>query len=106
MCSLCGVLAGRGHWTEESAHPEVFAHRDGTRTRTRERQARIALLNRLLTFYNLSVSDWGSRYVLRSHTGRTAIASDLSSLWREAERLSSQPCDPLDSDLLDALESS
>ena len=29
MCSLCGVLGGRGHWTESSSSPEAFASRQG-----------------------------------------------------------------------------
>ena len=39
MCSLCGVLGGRGHWTDKSSHPEAF--RGGAETtRQRERQMR------------------------------------------------------------------
>ena len=104
MCSLCGILAGRGHWTESAANPEVFAGRDEAHTVGRERQQRVRVLNAVLAHYGLSVSDWaGSRYVLRSRTGRSALVTNLNELWAEASRLLGRPCDPLDPSLLSDL---
>ena len=104
MCSLCGILAGRGHWTESAANPEVFAGRHQAHTVGRERQQRTRVLNVVLAHYGLSVSDWaGSRYVLRSRTGRSALVENLNELWAEAEKLLGRPCDPLDPSLLSDL---
>ena len=104
MCSLCGILAGRGHWTESSANPEVFAGRPQAHTVGRERQHRVRVLNVVLAHYGLSVSDWaGSRYVLRTRTGRSALVENLNELWTEAEKLLGRPCDPLDPSLLSDL---
>ena len=104
MCSLCGVLGGRGHWTESASNPDVFASRAERHTWHRERQTRSRLVNRILRHYGLSLSDWGgSSYILRNRTGQTAILSNLSELWPAAEKLSKSRCDPLDPALLAAL---
>ena len=104
MCSLCGVLGGRGHWTESASNPRVFQTRTEQHTWHRERQQRVRLVNRVLRHYGLTLSDWAaSSYVLRSRTGQTAILSNLSELWAAADKLSKTPCDPLDTDLLAAL---
>ena len=104
MCSLCGILAGRGHWTESASSPEVFAGRSEVHTATRERQRRNRILNAVLGHYGLSVSDWtAGKSVLRSATGRTAIVDNVGELWPAAERLAGRPVDPLDPTLLSAL---
>ena len=103
MCGLCGVLVGRGHWSEPEVHPDVFDGREQRPTRIRERRHRVALVNRVLSHYRLSVREWGNQYVLRSQTGKTVIINNLSELWMAAEQLSGRACDPLDPGLLDAL---
>ena len=104
MCSLCGILAGRGHWTERGANPEVFGGRVQAHGVARERQQRTRILNVVLAPYGLSVSAWAaSRYVLRSRTGRSALVTHLNELWAEAEKLLGHPCDPLDPALLSKL---
>ncbi|MFP6757849.1 MAG: hypothetical protein VCC99_06470 [Alphaproteobacteria bacterium] len=106
MCSLCGMLGGRGHWTESTSHPEAF-RRETPSTRGRERQQRTRQVNRVLAHYGLVVSDFsGTGYVLRTRTGRSAIIANLTELWAEAERLTGRACDPLDGALLTALEDS
>ena len=66
MCSLCGVLGGRGHWTESDSTPAAFAGQTGTTTRRAERQRRTRLANAVLGHYGLRLSDWnGSAYLLR-----------------------------------------
>jgi hypothetical protein len=104
MCGLCGVLGGRGHWTDTSSHPEAFRH-SAPSTRGRERQERIRLVNRVLAHFRLRLSDFsGSAYVLRTHTGRTAMIENLTELWPAAEALTGRPCDPLDPALLADLD--
>jgi hypothetical protein len=104
MCGLCGILGGRGHWTETATNPEVFAARETTPTSRRERQARTALVNRVLKHYGLSLKDWsGASYVLKGATGKTAIVENLSQMWAEAETLTGQDLDPLDDDLVRSL---
>ena len=105
MCSLCGVLGAEDHWTDASARPEVFAGRQIPSTRRRERLARIALANRILGHYRLTLGDFqGQSYVLRSATGRQELVPNLIGMWTAAERLAGRPCDPLDPDLIAALE--
>ena len=101
MCSLCGILGGRGHWTESASSPEVFAGRTEVHTAGRERQQRTRILNVVLGHYGLSVSDWtAGKSVLRSATGRTALVDNVGELWPAAERLTGRPLDPLDPALL------
>jgi hypothetical protein len=67
---------------------------------------RVAALDPVLGHFGLSVSVWsGASYVLGDRKGGTAVVSDLGALWVEAERLVGTPLDPLDPDLLAALES-
>jgi hypothetical protein len=79
------------HWAEEA----------GGR---RARGFRVALLNRVLAHYGLSLSDWaGSVYTLRDGKGRSAVVTDIGMLWSEAEKLAGHPLDPLDPGLVAAL---
>jgi len=90
MCGLCGVLLS-DHWAEDGG---------GRRARV----FRVALVNRVLAHYGLELSDWaGSVYTLRDKKGRSAVVSDLGSLWAEAELLAGCGLDPLDPDLLASL---
>ena len=90
MCVLCNVLVNE-HWAEQ----------EGGR---RARVMRVRLLNRVLGFYGLSLDDWSGRvWVLRDRKGRSAVVTDLGSLWVEAERLAGRPLDPLDEELVAAL---
>ena len=104
MCSLCGVLGGRGHWTESASTPEAFASRLDVTTRRRERQQRTQIANRILKHYGLNLSDWsGASYILSNRTGRTAIVNNLSEIWIAAEDLAKAECDPLDASLINDL---
>ena len=101
MCSLCGILGGKAHWTDSSGAPEVFGDRDAGRTMRRDRLDRAGLVNRVLGHYRLSLRDWaGSQYVLRSATGKTAMVDNLSQMWAEAEKMSGSELDPLDPELI------
>ena len=103
MCSLCGVLGAEMHWTDAAARPQTFGAR--RQTRRQERLARIALANRVLRQFGLRLGDFeGQSYVLRSATGRQAIVPDLIGMWAAAEKLAGRPCDPLDPNVIAALE--
>ena len=100
MCGLCGVLGGRGHWTDSARHASAFPNRAET-TRRAERQHRTRLANAVLGHYGLGLSDWtGASYVLATRTGRTALVDNMTELWAAAENLTGQSCDPLDEALL------
>jgi hypothetical protein len=104
MCGLCGVLGGRGHWSDSAAAPAVFANRTEAQTRGRERQSRVRLLNTILKHHGIVVKDCsGSSYLLTSLTGRTAIVETIADLWPAAERLAGRPIDPLDERYLSTL---
>jgi len=104
MCALCGVLGGKGHWSDSASAPAVFAARTEPQTRTRERQARTRILNRVLKQHGVVVKDWsGNAYLLTSLTGRTAIVDTIAELWGAAEKLSGRTFDPLDETYLGTL---
>ena len=106
MCSLCGMLGGANHWTDTSSNPGSFGGRANQVTWHRERQDRTRLINRIVRRYGLTVSDWsGNAFVIRSHTGKTMIAENLSQIWDAAEKITGAPCDPLDPALIGALMS-
>lgn len=87
MCALCSVILNE-HWAEQ----------DGGR---RARMLRVALLDRVLGHFGLSLSDWaGGVYVLRDRKGAAAVVRDLGGVWSEAERLLGRPLDPLDGELV------
>ena len=78
------------HWAE-----------DGGR---RGRVFRVRLVNQVLDHFGLRLDDWGGRvYVLRDRKGRSAVVSNLGTLWVEAERLAGRPLDPLDARLVAVL---
>ena len=105
MCSLCGVLGGDPHWTDAAAQGEAFESRAARPTRRQERALRIALANRILRHYRLRLGDFeGQSYVLRAATGRQAVVPDLVGMWAAAEKLAGRACDPLDPELIGALE--
>ncbi len=104
MCALCGVLGGRGHWSDSASAPAAFAGRAEPQTRLRERQERTRLLNTVLKHHGIVVKDWsGNSYLLTSLTGRTAIVDHVGELWAAAERLCGRAIDPLDETYLATL---
>jgi hypothetical protein len=105
MCGLCGVFEGVAHWTDAAAPEGPSGEAAPGPTRRRERLYRVALANRVLEHYGLTLTDWaGTSYVLGSRTGRSEIVQHLAALWRVAERMAGRRCDPLDPALLAALE--
>lgn len=101
MCGLCGILGGKGHWTESQAAPDAFAGRSDSHTARRERIDRTGLVNQVLQHYRLNLKDWsGSSYVLKGGTGKTVLVDNLSQMWAEAERMTGRDLDPLDESLI------
>jgi len=91
MCALCGVLLN-DHWAEQEG---------GRRGRT----FRVGLVNRVLDHYGLQLDDWAGRvYVLRDRKGRAAVVVNLGVLWAQAAVLAGRPLDPLDPELVRALD--
>jgi hypothetical protein len=93
MCGLCGTFGVAEHWTDGSSGA----------TSSADRQHRLAVANRFLAIYGLKLADWSGRFTLTSQTGGTAIIDHFGALWPAAERLTGQPCDPLDLELIGAL---
>ncbi len=105
MCGLCGVLGGDTHWSESASAPDVFANRRATVTHRHERLRRAALANVVLDHYGMSLRDWqGASYVLATRTGRTRVIDNLATLWPAANDLAGRVCDPLDANLIAALQ--
>ena len=106
MCGLCGVLGGPSHWADAAARPGVFSRSGGDEAqRRRERRLRVALAAPLLAHFGLKLADWqGQSFLLANRTGSSELVDDLAHLWAAAERLAGRPCDPLDPDLVAALE--
>ncbi len=95
MCGLCGLL-GITHWTEMSAHPDTFT---GSRRRTirSERLNRMAVVNRALAPFRITVADFqATAYVVSTATGKKEIVDDIQAVWGAVERLRGAPADPCD----------
>jgi hypothetical protein len=105
MCSLCGILGGNEHWADAVARPGVYTRNVERIDRRRERAARVAAANRILSAYALSLTDWqGSSFVLANRTGRSEMVADLGHLWPTAERMIGRDCDPLDPAVISLFE--
>lgn len=105
MCSLCGVLGGNEHWADAIARPGVFTRNHERIDRRRERALRVSLANKVLAAFAMTLSDWqGSAFLLSTRTGKTEIIEDLGHLWPAAEKLIGRVCDPLDPDVMAAME--
>ena len=103
MCGLCGILGVDAHWSDAASNPHAFKGREATRRQDRLR--RVALVNAVLRHYSVTAKDWqGMSYMLTTATGKSAIVDHLGLLWPEAEKLAGRPCDPLEDQLVGALE--
>jgi hypothetical protein len=92
LCGLCGAFGVASHWTDGQGGGQA----------ARRHRARVA--NAVLGLYGLTLRDWANRFTLQSRTGKTAIVDHLGAVWPTAERLSGRLCDPLDSEVIAALE--
>jgi hypothetical protein len=99
MCGLCGILANADHWTDAPAAP---VHS----TPSQLRQLRTRVANRVLAFYGLKLRDTAGALVVQSATGQTALIPHLGALWPAADKISRRALDPLDPQLVEALNRS
>lgn len=100
MCGLCGVFLTEGSWSDTS----VTSLAAGGRTGRHERLHRVALANRVLKLFHVSVADWnGVSYVVSDATGQTEIVASIAAVWPVAERMSKRPIDPLDERVIAAM---
>jgi len=105
MCALCGVLGGAEHWTAAIPRPGVFTRNTDAASRRRERIGQVAAANRILKHYRVNLANWeGTTFVLSTATGKTEMVDNLGHLWTAVERLTGKPCDPLDAELITAME--
>jgi hypothetical protein len=106
VCVLCSQVWIEEHWADAAIDPgggvvalETHATRRGQRLRDRAERGR--LFNLILAPVGLTLQDWeGSSYILRDAKGRAAVVPDLAQVWLEAERMTGEPLDPLNPDLL------
>lgn len=94
MCSACGVLAGTPDWAEGVAGADG-AGSVSPAGKLRERQHRIAVVNRMLAPARVKLRAFGTRLVLQSATGQTRIVTDLAHVWRAADEIGRGLVDPL-----------
>jgi hypothetical protein len=100
MCGLCGVFLTEAHWADAALSPD-----EDVRARRQERVRRVTLANRVLRHYGLKVGDWqGSAYLLSNQTGQTQVVASIAAVWPAAEQMRKRLLDPLDQDLIEALE--
>ncbi|RKV37753.1 hypothetical protein KVK95_01565 [Helicobacter pylori] len=114
MCVLCGELISSFHWSDENYGSDSYeidenlrepnaliSANENARERKRARLKRVGLLNQILAFYGLKISDWqGAKFVLCDKKGQSVIVNDLGDLWDKAQNLAKKKMDALDSHLL------
>jgi hypothetical protein len=101
MCGLCGVFLTESSWSDAT----VTSPSNGGRTQRHERLHRVALVNRVLRGYGFRLADWnGTSYLLSGPTGQTSIVPSIAAVWPAAEQSRRKPIDPLDEQLIGALE--
>ena len=108
MCVLCWQFITTEHWTEQRFNDRdatVTAGGESERARRRAWQHRTQVLNQILGCYGLRLDIWQSRhYLLSDRKGKTLMVQDLGALWPAAQQLAGHALDPLDAQLLEALE--
>ncbi|RKV28053.1 hypothetical protein [Helicobacter pylori] len=114
MCVLCGELISSFHWSDENYGSDSYeidenlrepnaliSANENARERKRARLKRVGLLNQILAFYGLKISDWqGAKFVLCDKKGQSVIVNDLGDLWDKVQNLAKKKMDALDSHLL------
>jgi hypothetical protein len=103
MCSLCAALGAAREWTDAAGH-DAFRYKGGKVSARLERDARVALLDRLLAVHGITIKDWGGNsYLLENRDGQRRNVYNLAGIWAVADELTHTPCDPLDPGFLDSL---
>lgn len=113
MCVLCWQFLTEDHWTENHVGRDdpatvsggAMAGGDREHIRRRDWRHRTQVLNHILGAYGLRLDDWQSRsYILSDRKGGTSLVQNLGELWPAAEQLVGRSLDPLDPQLIDALQ--
>lgn len=94
MCGVCGLLDNGPQWSDPL--------RQEISTPASLRQ--LALLNRTLKPWRLSLTEFHGQWLLASPTGQQVLVHSLDRLWKEAEKMLHQAIDPLDDAWLASLE--
>ena len=105
MCIFCGDFISNIHWTDfkQSAPSEIVVG-DLQRVRQQARMERVQLINKILVFYQLKLTEWhGSKFILSDLKGNTLIVHDLGILWAEVETLIGHAIDPLSTDVMEKI---
>lgn len=92
MCGLCGVFGVAEHWTDGAGRSQA------------EAQHRIEVANDFVGLYGLRLAEWAGRFTLSGPTGGAAVVDHLGALWPAAERLAGRTFDPLDPNVIAAVE--
>ena len=94
MCGVCGLLDNGPQWSDP-------LQQDIPQRQLRLQQ--LALLNRVLKPWRLSLTEFHNSWLLASPTGQQALVYSLDALWIEAEKMIGRSVDPLDENWLAAL---
>ncbi len=111
MCILCGEMIMTVHWTDQPVHDVNYRSRtkivsgERQRERLRLRLRRVAIANKILAYYGLTLKEWnGSRYILYDKKGSSKVIYDLGGMWKAASDMVHRTIDPLDPDFLKSLQ--
>ncbi len=106
---MCAIV--RTFWAARSTGPTPSpdpASSPATRMRHRAdaMTSQVAAANRVLRHYRVNLADWQGTALRRldRNEGKTEIVDNLGHLWTAVERLIGKPCDPLDAELITAME--
>lgn len=92
MCVMCGIWAGRRHWSDKATYAQ-------------ERRTRDLLLQEILAYYNMTLRPWSDDgFLVCGKRGPTERTDTLAALWSCIERVSKMRCDPLEDGFLKHLE--
>lgn len=111
LCILCGEMIMTVHWTDQPVHDANYRSKtkivagENQRERMRLRLRRVAVANKILSYYGLTLKEWnGSRYMLFDKKGASRVIYDLGGMWKAASEMAHRDLDPLDPDFLKALQ--
>lgn len=106
MCILCGEFIEQVHWTDtERQKVDTVVAGQYQRERKRARNLRAKICSDILAGYSIKLKEWNnSKFIISNSTGKTRIIHDLGQVWQEAESFIGAPVDPLDPELLEALQ--
>ena len=76
------MFGAEAHWTDAAGQDTGSGDPASGRTRRQARLYRVALANKVLKHYGLTLADWdGTYFVLANRTGRSEIVDHLAAVW-------------------------